>query len=972
MSEETLFIAALEFADPAERTAFLDRACSGIPDLRARMDNLLAWHAQAGSFLANSPALLPTGVPGAPGRDSARAAHAAGGVVGPYELVEVIGEGGMGTVWLARQQEPVKRLVAVKVIKAGMDSKAVLTRFEAERQALALMDHPSIAKVLDAGTTPDGRPFFVMELVRGVTITKFCDDGRLTPRERLELFVSVCRAVQHAHQKGVIHRDLKPSNVLVALYDGRPVPKVIDFGVAKAAGQPLTEETLITGLGAVVGTPEYMSPEQSELNQLDVDTRSDVYSLGVLLYELLTGTTPLQRKRVKEAALLEVLRLVREEEPPRPSTRLSTTDELPSIAACRGVEPKKLSGLLRGELDWIVMKALEKDRNRRYETASGFARDVERYLADEPVQACPPSAGYRLRKFARRNRMRLAVAVLVLFLLTLLGGGAGWAVWDRSSREAESARQRGERQAKVAGQVESILAEADRLEREQNWPEAVASARRAEAVAAGDEVDAATRERVRDQLKGLEFVNRLEQIRMDRGTVRLEQADRDYARAFRDYGVDVDALPVEVSVERLRARSGLAVPFAAALDHWVTIRKARAGSFTRLTAVARGVDPEPLRDRLRSTWGRPITPGLRDELRRLADSIDLRVQPAETIVSLSAVLKRANHTDAALRVLREARSAYPGDYWINLELAAALYERRDLEGAVRFGTAAVAIRPGSAMAHHNLGIALRAQKRLDESVASFRTAVVLDPMIIRHYTELGYTLGLDGKPGEGLAVYQEALGLQPDNVYIHHALGCFLRDVNRDNEGAIRSFRKAIDLDSNYVRTSAIYTDLLFSLGRTGRLDEAVAVVESLRKEPAEKRHPLLAQCLNLVARFLVIDANPARRDPERAMILSRQAVDLEPRDGSCLNTHGIVLYRTGDWKTAIETLESADQFSGGKLFGYNAYYIAMSHWHLGARGKAREWYDRAVDWSVKTQQQGEDLRRFRAEAAELLGVKDE
>jgi eukaryotic-like serine/threonine-protein kinase len=298
----------------------------------------------------------------------------------------------------------------------------VIARFEAERQALALMDHPHIAKVLDAGTTDNGRPYFVMELVKGVPITRYCDEHHLTPRERLELFVPVCQAVQHAHTKGVIHRDLKPSNVLVAHYDGNPVPKVIDFGVAKATGQKLTEQTLFTEFGAVVGTVEYMSPEQAELNQLDIDTRSDIYSLGVLLYELLTGTTPIHRKRLREAALFEMLRVIREEEPPRPSTRLSTTEELPSIAANRGLEPRKLTGLVRGELDWIVMKALEKDRNRRYETANGFATDVQRYLAGEPVLAVPPSARHRLRKFARRNKRALVTAALVGALV--VGGTA--------------------------------------------------------------------------------------------------------------------------------------------------------------------------------------------------------------------------------------------------------------------------------------------------------------------------------------------------------------------------------------------------------------------------------------------------------------------------------------------------------------------------------------------------------------------
>src|SRR3989440_908435 len=310
----------------------------------------------------------------------------------------------MGAVWMAQQTEPVKRLVAVKLIKAGMDSKQVLARFEAERQALALMDHPNIAKVLDAGQTSPAdaggsqRPYFVMELVKGVPITRYCDEHRLTPRQRMELFAPVCQAVQHAHQKGIIHRDLKPSNVLAALYDGKPVPKVIDFGVAKAAGQPLTDKTLVTGFGAIVGTLEYMSPEQAEINQLDIDTRSDIYSLGVLLYELLAGSPPFGRQELEAGGMLEMLRVIREQEPTRPSAKLSTAEGLPTLAANRGTEPAKLRKLVRGELDWIVMKALEKDRSRRYETANGFAMDVQRHLADEAVQACPPSLRYRVRK----------------------------------------------------------------------------------------------------------------------------------------------------------------------------------------------------------------------------------------------------------------------------------------------------------------------------------------------------------------------------------------------------------------------------------------------------------------------------------------------------------------------------------------------------------------------------------------------
>ena len=414
---QQIFLSAVEQHRPEDWEDYLGHACAGDDELRNQVRLLLKAHVAAGS------------VPGAAGLQQNQtiifpsAAETGGATIGPYKLLQQIGEGGMGTVYMAEQTEPVQRKVALKLIKPGMDSRQVISRFEAERQALALMDHPHIAKVLDAGTTGSGLPYFVMELVKGVPITKFCDERHLTPRQRLELFIPVCQAVQHAHQKGIIHRDLKPRNVMVALYDGRPVPKVIDFGVAKATGQKLTERTMYTEFGAIVGTLEYMSPEQAESNQLDIDTRSDIYSLGVLLYELLTGTTPFEKKRLKDAALVEVLRIIREDEPPRPSTRLSTTDELPSISANRGLEPKKLSALVRGELDWIVMKALEKDRNRRYETANGFALDIQRYLADEPVQACPPSAGYRFRKFARRNRGPVLAAALVL--VALLVGIAG-------------------------------------------------------------------------------------------------------------------------------------------------------------------------------------------------------------------------------------------------------------------------------------------------------------------------------------------------------------------------------------------------------------------------------------------------------------------------------------------------------------------------------------------------------------------
>jgi serine/threonine protein kinase/WD40 repeat protein len=436
LSEETIFHTARRIEAPEARRLYLRESCGDDTELRLRVEALLRVHDQERSFLQLPAAGLPATL-------AERLDEVPGMVIGPYKLLRQIGAGGMGVVYLAEQTHPVQRHVALKLIRPGMDSGQVLARFEAERQALALMDHPHIAHVLDAGTTASGRPYFVMELVKGIPITKYCDDRRLTPRERLQLLLPVCQAVQHAHQKGIIHRDLKPSNVLVALYDGRAVPKVIDFGVAKATGPKLTERTLCTEFGSVVGTLEYMSPEQAELNQLDIDTRSDIYALGVLLYELLTGSTPLERKHLREASLLEGLRLIREEEPPRPSSRLGVTEELPAVAARRGLEPKKLGGLVRGELDWIVMKCLEKDRNRRYETANGLAKDLERYLHDEPVLACPPAASYRLRKFARRNKGALLSAALVALVL-LVGTAVSLclAVWATQAEGLAASRLR--------------------------------------------------------------------------------------------------------------------------------------------------------------------------------------------------------------------------------------------------------------------------------------------------------------------------------------------------------------------------------------------------------------------------------------------------------------------------------------------------------------------------------------------------
>jgi serine/threonine protein kinase/WD40 repeat protein len=473
---QAVFLAAVEVENPADRRALLECECAGDAELLARVEGLLRAHDAPGSLLdppAPSPQIAPTQAASGPTGSFGSVASTppirpSGEVVGAliagrYKLVERIGEGGMGTVWVAEQKAPIRRLVALKLVKPGMDSAAVLARFEAERQALALMDHPHIAKILDAGTAESGRPFFAMELVKGFPLNEYCDARRLPVRDRLTLFTQICSAVQHAHQKGIIHRDLKPTNILVTEHDGKPVPKVIDFGLAKALHSPhlLMERTLFTAFGAVVGTPLYMAPEQVGTNALDVDTRVDIYALGVILYELLTGTTPLERRRVKEAAWDEFKRLIREEEPPTPSTRLSSTDALPSIAAQRQMEPAKLGKLVRGDLDWIVMKSLEKDRNRRYDTADALSLDVLRFLHDEPVLAGPPSATYRLRKFVRRNRARvITAAVFVALLVAGVIGSTLFAI-QASINETKAIQAQGnaDTQAGIAEQKASEAAE---------------------------------------------------------------------------------------------------------------------------------------------------------------------------------------------------------------------------------------------------------------------------------------------------------------------------------------------------------------------------------------------------------------------------------------------------------------------------------------------------------------------------------
>jgi serine/threonine protein kinase/tetratricopeptide (TPR) repeat protein len=1059
---DEVFFAALEKESAEARAAYLDEVCGNDPDLRRRVERLLEAQPKVGSFM-DAPAAGPT-----LSLAAAEATEGPGTVIGPYKLLEQIGEGGMGIVYMAEQTEPVRRTVALKIIKPGMDTKQVIARFEAERQALALMDHPSIAKVLDAGATPPqsppskggargesppcegapsisppceggaggggleaaasrpGRPYFVMELVKGIPITEYCDQHRLTIAERLRLFTQVCQAVQHAHQKGVIHRDIKPSNILVTSLDGAPLPKVIDFGVAKAMGHSLTDKTLFTGFAQLIGTPLYMSPEQAELSAVDVDTRSDIYSLGVLLYELLTGTTPFDQDTFRKAALDEVRRIIREQEPPKPSTRLSDLGATSTtVSDNRQTDPRKLNRSLRGELDWIVMKALEKDRQRRYETAGGLARDVERYLSGAPVEAGPPSPWYRFRKFSRRNRLVLTAASLVALAL-------------------------------IAGTTVSV------------WQAIVARRARAEALVQRDEA----RQAVDDMYTDVAEQWLSQQAALEPTQRKFLQKALDYYRTFAG-DTSTDAKTRLKTAEAYRRVAEIQEKLGNYSD-----AKSACGRATKILEklVADG----------------PFSPQCECELAtcertlaRLFWQLGPREEAKRLVLQSTARLERVAAAAPAVPLYRyelaKCEIQHAGFWWeIVPDAEKALLQAIALLDKLAADEPSVAQYLSSlAMAHARLGLVLRGDSgRSAPAIWSFQRAIALGERLVaespsvpnykealatslEHFAEFG---GTTNSPQEIERLYRRAIELceklaaDSPSVPAYRQrlaiscgnLGVFFAGTaeQRHTRAERRSFldSRVIEFGSNEHRQqaeklyrradgvveglsaefpSAIDYQRLRAIGRNnlgrllervGRLAEAEALylsvvamgdeskadlasvpefqfelgtsylaladimLEDGRSSDAEKlsrrgiailkelpgREPAIE-----LAWTLSTGPIPQLREPQLAVNLAKRTADENPRHTRARTALGVAQYGASDWNAAIEALERAVQFQRGGD-PTNWLFLSMAYCRKGDKDRARPWFAKAAQWLEKYPLHDPELRRFHAEAAALLGATDQ
>jgi tetratricopeptide (TPR) repeat protein/tRNA A-37 threonylcarbamoyl transferase component Bud32 len=846
----------------------------------------------------------------------------------------------MGVVYMAEQEQVIRRRVALKIIKPGMDTDQVIARFEAERQALALMDHQNIAKVLDAGTTGSGRPYFVMELVRGVPITEYCDQNRLTPRERLELFVPVCQAIQHAHQKGIIHRDVKPSNVLVTLHDGKPVPKIIDFGVAKAIDQRLTERTLFTQFGAIIGTWEYMSPESAAGGSgLDVDTRSDIYSLGVLLYELLTGSTPLERAQLRQAAYSEILRKIRDEEPPKPSTRLSESrDALPAISAQRKTEPAKLAKLVRGELDWIVMKALEKDRTRRYETANGLARDIERYLGGDPVEAGPPSAGYRLRKFARKYRTPLRLVAAVGLLLTVAAVLSTWQA-IRASRAERAARQERDRAVEAESEAKAVV----------------------------------------------DFL---------RNDLLAQASSNEQARTQPGTSPDPE-IKVRTLLDRASERIGGKFTRQPLVE--ATIRETIGYAYMHLGRIGSAVQHSERALDLRRRELSEELPVMVTAMVSLSwlYMIQGRINPALTLGTKSLELSRKiygeNHLNTLVWMIDLGYVFMVSSKYAEAEslLTRARESCRRVLGEEHFATI---------YATDRLGVCLLCQGRLEEAESLLTKNMEVSRRVLGEENITIYGLGELGEVylAQGKYILAEPLltrAVETSRRVMgaeHYYTQWLLRQLGRSYQfqGEIRQaeslLTKSLGVsrrlwDDEYAYTQLAIGDMVkFYLAQDRYAEARPLISRWLEVNHGESSGESLfwPWAMSYLAWLLANSPESSGdRDPTRAVELAKKAVAASPQEASFWHTLGVAHYRAGDWKAAMTALEKSMELPTnpwvGRIDSTDKLFLAVTHWQLGHHDQARHWYDQAISWMEARKRRDPELLRFRAEAAALLGIQE-
>ena len=986
---ERIFSQAADLDDAAERSAFLDTACGQDQQLRAAVERLLK-HDVADSFL-ESPIVAPPTLE--------QPSEQVGSYIGPYKLIEEIGEGGMGKVFMALQKMPVRRKVALKVIKPGMDSKQVVSRFEAERQALALMDHPCIARVFDGGTTESGRPYFVMELVRGAPITDYCDGRKLTTNERLELFGAVSQAVQHAHQKGIIHRDLKPSNIMITLYDGKPMPKVIDFGIAKATSGQLSEATLVTNYAQMIGTPVYMSPEQAELSSQDIDTRSDVYSLGVLLYELLTGTTPLERERVGEISFDELRRIIREEEPPTPSTRLSTLNAaLDTTAEDRRTDRRTLSKQISGELDWIVMKALEKDRTRRYESASELAKDVQRFLNDEAVEACPPSVSYRLKKAVRKHRTGIATAFSVALALVI---GLAVATWqaivatDAKDRATEQQRLAEQRFEEIQQQHQQIAANLDLALNalDEVYIKAIGEDRLlGEQIARPDDMKAPA-PLLRPALTDLE------RELLKRGLTFYDQFAEQNATAPRAIAQTAEAYyRVGLLQAGLGEAEDAATSYRSAIGRFERLIEQNSENselFRGLAQAYKGLanlTPEWARakaifEKSRLAYSRAIELRPDDVSLYLAradlnvkmggmDSADyekvLQLDPDNVTAHLGISL-RHRYSATALEHAERAVALAPDDPKCHLNLARVLGGGKLVLGDTN-GTSSSLIPsdPKGALEHYGRAIELAPElpdvyaargefyyntREYQKALSDLDRALAIKPVDCPMLSTRAQVYGDLGLLDEALADLAKLLDAEPHNHVAHFR--CGMIHMKAENwQAAEESISRAIEISPRYHRYKRRAVTYLYQ-GKTAlALDDLKTALELKPKDtstlrwfsasqladaPEEFREGLLEIAQTAVKR----SPDPAQAYADRAQLYSRledyekadadfaASVELNPRDAGGWRTWGLSQLERGFLKEARESLSKAVEADPGYWLNWDA--CARVNFALGESGAAAD-----------------------------------